>query len=206
MKKLKLEIESEISIMENYKLTAEEWFFLQLIFLAQEEEGHPELLQQYLQNNVEKTPIRELLISIQNKGIINKSYKIPEKGKSFDPDRIEFNKVFINTVIKNSGEMGLELYQAYPKTIIISGTNYILTNITKKFNSFNDFCYAYGKSIRFKPERHAEVMELLEWGKENNILNFGVCEFVIGMKWEYLRELRDKGDINGYINSTIEML
>lgn len=200
MKKLKLEIENELSILESYKLTAEEWFFIQLVFLAQEEEGHPDLLFNYMINGVDKTSIRDLLLSLQDKGVINKTYKVPAKGTTFKADNVEFNKVFLNKYLKNSGQLGMELYDAYPKTIIINKVCYQLTNITKKFNSFEDFAFMYGRAIKFNPEEHEKVLKTLNEAKELNLINYNICEFVISRKWNEIRELIDQG-IDGTFNS-----
>ena len=193
MKKLKLEIEYELSIMDNYNLTAEEWMFIQLVFLAQEEEGHPELLKKYIEIDTEKTSILTLLSSLQDKQIINKSYKLPKKGDTFNADKIEFNKNFLNQVLKNSGDLGYELFYAYPKFTYINGTPFSLLNISKHFKTQADFFYAYGKSIRFNPETHKKVISILEEAKEQNLINYNICEFIISNKWYELEDILNTG-------------
>ena len=36
-------------------------------------------------------------------------------------------------------------------------------------------------------------MELLEWGKENNQITYGICEFITSHKWEELQYIKDNG-------------
>ena len=186
-----MDIEKELSILDKYSLTPEE-----LVFLAQEEENHPEYLAKYLNLNIKKESTRDVLISLQEKGVILKTYKIPNKGESFYPDDVLFNKLFLSTYIKNSGELGIELYNNYPLNIFVGGVRYSLRNISKKFNSFEEFCYAYGKAIKFDPNTHKEVMDILEQAKESNLINTGICEFVISMKWLELKDILDKGGIS----------
>lgn len=193
MKKLKLEIERELLILEQYKITPEEWMIIQLIFLAQEEENHPELLANYMFNGVDKTPLKELLTNLQNKQIINKSYKIPKEGQTFIADNVEFNKIFLNNILKNSGDMGYELFQEYPLSTYINGTPYSLRNISKHYKTQADFFYAYGKAIRFNPKTHERVMEILIEAKEQNLINYNICEFIISNKWDDLEALMSNG-------------
>ena len=68
MEKLNLIIEDELSILEKYHLTVEEWFFTKLLFLASAEENNPLPLMKYVQ--LYSPDLRKLLQSLQNKGII----------------------------------------------------------------------------------------------------------------------------------------
>ena len=48
-------------------------------------------------------------------------------------------------------------------------------------------------SRRTYEEKHKEVMSILEWAKENDLLHFGICEFIISQKWIEYKELKEKG-------------
>ena len=76
--------------MAKYDLTAEELFVIDLLFLASAEERHPEFLYEYVSNS--KIHLREVLFSLQEKGIILKSWKLPNSGERFDPETVVFNK------------------------------------------------------------------------------------------------------------------
>ena len=108
-------------LMEKYSLSAEEVFIINLLFLASIEEGHAEYLVKYFNLNIDKSDLRESLLNLQQKGIITKSYKVPAKGKPFDPEAVEFNKNFLHNYRKFSGELGRELFNEYPSIAIIGG-------------------------------------------------------------------------------------
>ena len=55
------------------------------------------------------------------------------------------------------------------------------------------FFFAYSSAIKHNPEKHKEVMELLDWGKKNNQITYSIVEFVVSHKWEELKYLRDSG-------------
>lgn len=177
--------------MIKYQLLPEELLFVKLIFLAQE--GHSEYLSKYFGQMSLKGAPRDTLVSLQEKGIINKSYKIPEKGNVFNPLDIDFNKLFLKSYLQHSYDMGMELFQNYPMFTIINGKQFSLKNIGKVFKNIDDFAFAYGKAIGFNIEKHNEILELLEWAKEVNIINFGITEFLASMKWLEFKELKESG-------------
>lgn len=86
--------------MEKYRLTAEEVLLIDLLFLASIEEGHKEYLVKYFTMPVTRTNLRDLLLSLQAKGIITKQYKVPDKGQKFDPECVIFNQNFLNNYRK----------------------------------------------------------------------------------------------------------
>ena len=49
------------------------------------------------------------------------------------------------------------------------------------------------------PEKHQEILELVKWAKENNIINFSISKFVRNHKWEELEALRN-GDNGSNVN------
>ena len=191
MKYIELSFDREIELMTKYQIFPEELLFIKLVFLAQE--GHPEYLSKYFSQMPLRGAPRDTMLSLQEKGIINKSYKIPEKGKTFNPLDIDFNKNFMKSYLQHSYDMGMELFMNYPPYMIINGKQFSLRNIAKSFKNLDDFAYAYGKAIRFDVEKHKEIMELLEWAKEANILNFGIIEFITSLKWLELKELKENG-------------
>jgi len=199
MKYAELSIEREIDFMIKYQLTADELFVLKLIFYAQDE--HPEyLINFFSQNNLTKS-LRDNLLALQEKGIINKSYKVPPEGTKFNAKDVELNKLIIKSFLQHSSELGMELFMNYPTATIIDGRTFSLRNITKLYKSIDDLSFNYGKMINFSPEKHQEVMELLSFGKENNLIHSGICDFIASMKWLDLKELRDND--MGTFNTTI---
>ena len=78
MNKYNLNIDEEIAVLEKYQLTPDELFIVRLIFITKE--GYPEnYLFKFLQISDNKSNFRNNLESLQEKGIILKSYKIPAK-------------------------------------------------------------------------------------------------------------------------------
>ena len=65
--------------------------------------------------------IFEMLNTLQAKGIIKKSYKIPERGQAFDPSKVEFNQATIKGLYKASYDLGKELWEAYPLSTVVNG-------------------------------------------------------------------------------------
>ncbi len=106
-------IETELLIINKYKLTTNELFLLKLLILALEE-NQLKYLYTYLQeNDFARKSLRDTLISLQNNNIINNSYKIPEKGEKFKIDEIILNKNFLKEFYKNSGILGQDLFDNF---------------------------------------------------------------------------------------------
>lgn len=172
LKQIELSIDRELDFMIKYQLFPEELLITKLIFLAQED--HSEYLSKYFSQMPLKGAPRDTLLALQEKGIINKSYKIPEKGAKFNPKDVDFNKIFLKSFSQHSGEIGIELFMNYPNFVDINGRRCSLRNISKIYNSMEDFCFAYGKIIKFNPEMHIKIMELLSFAKENNLIHYGI--------------------------------
>jgi len=185
--------------MSSYNLTADELLLVYLTFMAQSEEGHPEYLSKWI-NNGGQNVLRDLFESLKKKGIIHKDYN-PE---SYNPDDIEFNKNFLKGWVKNSGELGKELFDAYPPYLMVQGKNYPLRNISKKFDSLDEFFFSYSSRIGHNPDKHKEIMEILDWAKSHGKVNFGIVEFICSEKWNDLAYLRDNPQ-EGQIESTFNV-
>lgn len=190
MEKLSLTIENELSVLEKYHLTAEEWLVVRLLFLASAEEDHKEYLARYLSTS-DRQDLREVMLSLQNKGVILKSYKISDRGQSFDPADVEFNKIFLNNYFKYSAELGNDLFNNYPVSMIINGVTHMLRTPGRKFKDLDDLKFGYGKAIKHNPETHKKIMSLLDWAKERNLINMGMAEFVSAQAWLSLEAMQN---------------
>lgn len=178
--------------MEKYKITSDELLFLTVLLLLQDGEGDYAFISHYLSLPTDcRNGIRETLISLQNKEVITKSYKIPEKGQKFVPEDVTINKNFIKNFYRCSFDMGKELFEAYPMFGLINGEPVGIRSVSKKFDSLEDFYRYYGKTISWKPEKHDYIMELVEWAKGRNLIVTTLCNFVIDHKWEELEALRN---------------
>lgn len=188
-----LTLKDGLEILDHYTLNAEELLVVYLLFLASQEENHSEYLLNYYSptSKIQKTPLKGILLSLQEKGIINKSYKIPTG--EFDPEGVEFNTNFLKKYLKYSGDLGKDLVQNYPNYINVHGRSYDISNYAKTFNSEEDFCFAYGKAIGWKQEAHNEVLTILKWATESDQIQLGnICDFVISKQWTRLVEAKDK--------------
>lgn len=199
-----LNIDNSLILMEQYNITPDELFCIQLILLSSEED-QIELLQRFCSIDNNKSLFRNYLISLQDKGIILKSYKIPNQGDQFIPSDVQFNKNFIKRLFRASFEMGEELFNIYPMFTTIDGNPVSLRGIAKKFDSIEDFYRFYGKSILWNPEKHEEILNLINWGKENNVIRESIASFVINRSWDTLQALKD-GDIVNIDYSAVRQL
>ena len=199
-----VEINNQLLMMDKYNLSAEEVLLIDLLFLASIEEGHDEYLIKYFNINCPKSNLRDLLLSLQDKGIITKQYKVPNKGQKFDPESVEFNKNFLHNYRKFSGDLGVEFYDTYPSIAWINGIDAPLKNFAKKFNSEEEFYYCYGKAIGWNLEKHKKVLDLINWAKDTkcNLLNMNIADFVISKMWNSISELKETDGSLSYNTTT----
>lgn len=198
-----MSLERELEFMIKYQLNAEEYYVVKLIFLAQESKG--KYIMDYYSQIKQENKLRDILSKLREKGIINKTYKIPTEGSSFEPKDVDFNKTLIKSYFQHSNELGMELFMAYPSFVNINGKSCSLKNITKQFRDLDDFCFSYGKSIKFDPIVHKEVMELLQYAKEQSLIHYGILEWIGSMKWLEIKDAIDLG-INNAISDNITAL
>ena len=199
-----MSIEEQLNLMDKYQLTPTELFITELIFMTQE--GYQEsYLLRFLRIN--KSIFRDNLIALQDKGVILKSWKIPEKGSKFDPLEIPLNKNFFKNIFKSSLELGKQLFEAYPMFVNINCHTYSLRSFAKKFDTIEDFFRFYGKTIHWDLELHNKILDLIKWEQDNNIgfLKMTICNFVIEQKWNELDALKN-GDMININFDTIQQL
>ena len=186
-----LNLEQQIIFCDKYIITPNELLLLEIILLAQEGE-QPEIVYNYFNANVDARGLtRPMLERLQAVGIINKTYKIPQKGERLNIYDIPINKNVVKDFFKCSFEMGKELFENYPMFGLINGEPVGIRSVSKKFDSLEDFYRYYGKSISWKPDKHKYIMELVSWAKDNNLLVTTLANFVIDHKWEELEALRN---------------
>lgn len=196
-------IEKQFIFCEKWKITFNELMFLRMLILAQNEECF-DLCSSYFSLSTEiRGNIRDILVRLQELKIISSKYKIPEKGNRLIPEDIPINKNFIKNFHKDSFTLGKELFEAYPIFTIINGQQCRIKSVSKKFDSLEDFYHFYGKSISWNAEKHSQILELIKWGKEKNLINCTLANFVIDKVWEDLKILKSE-EINPIIMETGE--
>lgn len=196
-------LKEEINIYINSGLTPTELFLLRLLFLAID--GDSTNLINYLSNVQNgKQLFRQVLESLQNKKVILSTFKIPKEGETLNYKNIPFNKNFTKMYVRESNELGKELFEAYPPFITINGKLCSIKNFTKAgLYSFDEFCLYYAKAIKSASVTHERVMEAVEFGKEYNLLNYSIIEFIASRKWIEIEYIRSSGNVNGYNNSEL---
>ena len=193
-------IDNELIFLEKYNLTPTELMTIRTILLAQDNQ------EDYLfkfNNILTKTDVkfRDILISLQNKQIITKAYKIPNEGESFEFEDVTFNKSIVKAFYRASFELGKELFNVYPQTTVVNGVIYALRRVSKKFNSIEDAFRVYGKTIRWDEELHNEIIELVKWGIDNDYSFTTLDDFIVDNAWESIRAIRDGHAININFNA-----
>lgn len=197
--RLTLALDDEVAILAKYRLTSSELFFIRVLLILQDE-NNEELFSSYINTfKAAGLTLRDMLISLQEKGVILQSYHIPEQGQSFDPYGIQINKNFIKNLYKCSFELGKELFEEYPQFNTLSnGATVSLRGVSKHFDSLEEAYFRYGKNIRWNLDKHKEIIELVKWAKEHNLICQSLSSFIINNAWLDLQSMRD-GDI-GNIN------
>lgn len=203
MQHFELSLEEEINLCINSNLTPTELFILRLLFLAAD--GHSKPLANYLKGiSNGRQLLKSVLQALLDKKVINTTFKMPGQGESLNFARIPFNKNFIKKYIKESHQIGKEFFDAYPPFININGKMCSIKNFTKAhIFSLEDFCIFYAKSIKSSPELHQRIMEAVEFGKEKNLINYSILEFLASQKWLEIEYIRESGNVNGYNNSEL---
>lgn len=196
MKHLTLTLEEEICLLDKYGLTPNELLVVRVLLILQdnnEEELFHNLMVTLKHINLS---LREVLVQLQKKEVILKSFKIPNSGEKFDPYSIPINKNFIKTLYKSSFEMGKELFDSYPQFGSINGNVVPLRTVAKHFDSLEQAYFKYGKAIGFNPEKHKVIIELTKWAKDNNILNCSLSSYIINNGWLDLQAMKDGNTAN----------
>lgn len=189
-------MKQQLLFCEKYSINPSELLLLEIILIAQEGD-EPEIVHEYFSSRVCARGFTiELLTGLRNAGIIHKSYKISEKGSVFNPLDIPLNKNVVKDFYKCSFELGKELWDTYPQFGIVNNSQVGLRSVSKKFDTIEDFYRFYGRTIRWKPEIHNQIIELVKWAREHNILCTTIANFVIDHKWEELEALKDEGGVN----------
>lgn len=196
--KLTLNLEEEVSILDRYRLTPTELFLIRVLLILQDD-NNEELFCNYIRTlKTAGISLRNNLISLQDKSIILKTCKIPEEGQEFDPYSLQINKNFIKNLYKCSFELGKELFDEYPPVATINNSYVSLRGVSKHFDSLEDAFIKYGKSIKWNPEIHSEIIELIKIAKEHNLINQSLGSFIVNNGWHDLKAIieGEGGNIN----------
>jgi hypothetical protein len=196
-------LEEQVVLLEKYKINSDELLFITVILLIQEGDNSPYIQLYFSLPTACRGSIRELLVSLQDKQVITKEYKIPPSGTKFIPEDVSFNKNFIKNFYKGSFWIGKELFDSYPLSTVVNGVEYKLRRVSKKFDSLEDAYKAYGKAISWKPETHQHILELIEWGKDNNYQFTTLSDFIVDNDWLNIEAMQSNSLLD---SNSIKML
>ena len=196
-------LEEHIAMLEKYNINSDELLFITVILLIQEGEVNSYINLYFSLPLTCRGSIRDIIISLQDKQVITKEYKIPPAGTKFVPEDVTFNKNFIKTFYKGSFWIGKELFEIYPISTVVNGIEYKLRRVSKKFDSLEDAYRAYGKAISWKPEIHNKIIQLIEWGKDNNYQFTTLDSFIVDNDWLNIEAMKDSNLLN---TNTVKML
>lgn len=174
-----------------------------MLLLFKEEDDQDTIYRYFKLPEESRGSIREMLESLQNKGIILKTYKIPEKGMKFDPLDVPLSQNFQKHFFKASYDLGKDLYDHYPTSCVVNGVEYKLRRVSKKFDSLEDCFRTYGKYIRWSQATHDHVIELIEWAKANNYQFTTLDSFVCDQDWLNIEAITSDGLLT---NSGLKLL
>lgn len=198
-----LDLKQQLTWCNTFNITPNELILFEVLLLLQENDD-PELVKFYFElTESARGSFKDSLSRLQEAGLVNKSYKIPEKGTKINPYDIPLNKTKTKHFYKCSFELGKELYENYPLSTVVNGVEYKLRRISKKFNSLEDAYIKYGKSIGWNPDRHNEIIELIKQGVANNYNFTTLDDFIVDNDWLNLEAISKDGIIN---NSTMKLL
>lgn len=196
-------LEEQVVLLEKYNINSDELLFITVILLIQEGDDNPYINLYFSLPATCRGGIRDLLTSLQQKQVITKEYKIPPSGSKFIPEDVTFNKNFIKNFYKASFWIGKELFETYPISTVVNGMEFKLRRVSKKFDSLEDAYRAYGKAISWKPDVHKNIIELVEWGKQNNYQFTTLDSFIIDHDWFNIAAMKDNSILD---SNTVKML
>lgn len=197
MKHFNFNIDTDLCLMERYKLEPTELFVIKIILLAKEE-GEYEWLQRFAQ--IQK--LRPIIESLREKGIILKSYKLPKEGSQLIVEDIQINQNFQKQFFRASFEMGEELFYTYPQSCTVQGQVFNLRTVSKHFDSLEQAFQKYAKSIKNNPEIHQEIINNIKWGIENGYNFTTLDRFIIDRGGEALKAFREGDSVNINLEAT----
>jgi len=91
--------------------------------------------------------------------------------------------------------MGKELFDHYPLSTIVNGSEFKLRRVSKKFNSLEDAFWHYGKYINWNEEKHKKILQLVDAGKVSGYQFSTLDSFIVDNDWINLEALNDKGQL-----------
>lgn len=119
------------------------------------------------------------------KDLVDKEYVI-SLSPDYAFDQLILTSKFVDLMFVNGGEAFEELLNLYPDTFMVQG-NKVFT----KTVDLDVMEKAYVKAIRGSQTKHKEVMEILGYAIEKNLLNIKIDKFILGKVWDSVRKMKE---------------
>lgn len=97
MKTMKINI--QFALLEKYSINFNEYVLAKMIALAQVKQNAEMVKEYFSMRMCCRGRTIDLLSGLQEAGLINKTYKIPKEGSTFNIHEIPLNKEFIQNII-----------------------------------------------------------------------------------------------------------
>lgn len=216
-------ITNKLTFMKECNLTPNEHEVIIGILMAQDEEAYwmdkeykteqsfpshqpdPSYLG-FLQETLTKRNLRLVLLSLQEKGVILKSCKLPtpDGEGGLQVNDVKFNKNVLKKYLRHSGEMFWELFWVYPEVTSINGKLHSLRNTFGNggWSSIDEAASCYGNKIQYNASTHKRIIQLVENAKDKGDLNMGIIKFIRGEEWRNLDQMEENG---GYGNNNTDI-
>lgn len=130
--------------------------------------------------NVEKFSKEEL------QDLVDKGF-LEQWGKKFKPDSLEVTDKFEKKWYGEKYKFN-QFEEVYPNKTMIDGKEIAINGYDdppQMIRLYNSIVKTY--------KMHNRVMELTEWGRENNLINMNIKKYIASKQWENLKRAKDNG-------------
>jgi len=120
------------------------------------------------------------------KDLVTKDYVI-SLSPDYAYDQLILTSKFVDLMFINGGEAFESLCEIYPDTFKVNGTT-----IFSKTVDLNEQEKLYIKAIKNSQSKHEEVLELLKYAIEKNLINTKIDKFIAGKVWTSIKKIKEE--------------
>jgi hypothetical protein len=188
-----ISLDRQIELMLEFNISAEQWFFLTLVYLSQYPSGSKYLYKYYYERKIRHGIEPGVSLSMIN-DLLDKELLISDKGYLALNEVINFDELSINPEHRFFISLFPEAYDfwdMYPAFSQNAGTKYPLKGLSgsklknsgNEFNSKDDFLIFYITQIKGDRQVHELNMKALDLAIKQGLINFTIYDWVITEKW-----------------------
>lgn len=179
-----ISLAEEIQIMLDFNLTAEQYLFLKLLWIAQQE-GASKYLYQYYHERELRTgetggiPF-SLVQDLLDRGILTYDGDFtPKEVSEYDSFKIVKGHKWFMSIYPHAEEF----FTVYPSFMMSGGRSYPIKNIAKHFSTLEELYSFYGSNIKYSFATHQRNMQALEYAIQHDLVKCSIVEWIISKKW-----------------------